>query len=93
VTGAPRPGIREIDLSFEVDGTAYSVRAWTDMSALQVVRDVAQHPGTRWRCEAGLCGSCEVLFDGRSTRLCSVSSRRLADATIVLAPSGRAAPP
>jgi aerobic-type carbon monoxide dehydrogenase small subunit (CoxS/CutS family) len=81
-----RPSVQEITLSFDVDGTAYTVDAWTDMSALQVVRDIARHPGTRWRCEAGLCGSCEALLNGMPTRLCSVSSRRLADASVVIAP-------
>ena len=81
---ALRPAIHEFAVSFTVDGVDYAVSAWTDMTALQVVRDVARHPGTRWRCEAGICGSCEAMLNGAPTRLCSVGSKRLADATVEL---------
>jgi aerobic-type carbon monoxide dehydrogenase small subunit (CoxS/CutS family) len=78
-----RPRIEEFDVSFSVDGIDYAAHAWSDMSALQVVRDVAKHPGMRWRCESGLCGSCESLLDGELTRLCTTPARRLDTATIV----------
>ncbi len=89
---ALRPAIHEFAVSFTVDGIDYSVSAWTDMTALQVVRDVARHPGTRWRCEAGICGSCEALLNDVPTRLCSVGSKRLVGARIEL-PSARSPAP
>ena len=79
-----RPRVEEVELAVTVDGVEHHVRAWTDMSALQVVREVLRHPDVRWRCESGLCGTCEALLDGLPARLCTVPCRRLDGAAVQL---------
>ena len=78
-----RPRVEEVDLHVRIDGVDHHAHAWTDMSALQVLSKVLRLPDVRWRCESGLCGTCEVLLDGEATRLCSVPCTRLDHATIV----------
>jgi len=79
-----RPRIEEVALAVTIDGVEHRVQGWTDMTALQVVREVLRHPDVRWRCEAGLCGTCEALLDGVPTRLCTVSCTRLDGAAVEL---------
>ena len=79
-----RPRIEEVDLAVTVNGVEHHVQGWTDMTALQVVREVLRHPDVRWRCESGLCGTCEALLDGVPTRLCSIGCTRLDGAVIEL---------
>jgi aerobic-type carbon monoxide dehydrogenase small subunit (CoxS/CutS family) len=81
-----RPRVEELDLHVRVDGIDHVAHAWSDMTALQVVREVLGLPDVRWRCEAGMCGTCEVILDGAPTRICSVSCRRLDGATVVTPP-------
>ena len=53
-----------LKVSFTVDGEAFCVDAWPDLSALRTIRDIAGHPRPRRGCEMGLCGSCESKVDG-----------------------------
>jgi aerobic-type carbon monoxide dehydrogenase small subunit (CoxS/CutS family) len=76
-----RPRIEELELHARVDDVDHVVHAWTDMSALQALREV--HPDAPSQCESGLCGTCEVLLDGVPTRICSVPSRRLHQAVVM----------
>jgi carbon-monoxide dehydrogenase small subunit len=77
-----RPRIEEVTLRVRIDGRDHVAEAWSDMTALQVVREVLALPNARWKCEAGLCGTCEVTLDGAATRLCTVSCRRLDGAVV-----------
>jgi aerobic-type carbon monoxide dehydrogenase small subunit (CoxS/CutS family) len=77
-----RPRIEELELRVRVDGVDRVVTAWSDMSALQVLRERLGHREAPSRCEAGLCGACEVRLDGTVTRICSLPARRLDGATL-----------
>jgi aerobic-type carbon monoxide dehydrogenase small subunit (CoxS/CutS family) len=77
-----RPRIDELTLHVRVDGVDRVVTAWSDMSALQVLRECLGHREAPSRCEAGLCGTCEVRLDGAISRICSVPARRLDGATL-----------
>jgi isoquinoline 1-oxidoreductase alpha subunit len=43
------------------------------MPLLWVLRDELGLTGTKYGCGIGICGSCNVLVDGVSTRSCSIS--------------------
>ena len=73
----------ERDVSFEIDGHAFSFATWSDVSALFAIRFLAKYDRPRRGCEAGLCGTCESLVDGRPTRLCQLSSTALDGVAIV----------
>jgi aerobic-type carbon monoxide dehydrogenase small subunit (CoxS/CutS family) len=77
-----RPRIDELTLHVRVDGVDRVVTAWSDMSALQVLRECLGHRDAPSRCETGLCGTCEVHLDGTVTRICSVPATRLDGATL-----------
>ncbi len=76
-----RPHIEQLTLHVRVDGVDQVIDAWSDMSALQALRAV--HPSAPSRCESGICGTCEVVFDGTPTRICSLPAARLDGASLV----------
>lgn len=78
-----RPRVEELTLHVRVDGVDRVVVAWSDMSALQVLREGLGHSAAPSRCESGICGTCEVLVDGVLTRICSVPAARLEGASLV----------
>jgi aerobic-type carbon monoxide dehydrogenase small subunit (CoxS/CutS family) len=73
----------EASVSFTVDDRACTLQTWSDMSALLAIRLLARHPSPRRGCEAGVCGSCESLVNGRLTRLCQMVSTDLDQCVIV----------
>lgn len=78
-----RPSIAELTLHVRVDGVDRVVQAWSDMTALQVLREGLGHGRAPSRCESGICGTCEVLVDGVVVRVCSLPAARLDGATLV----------
>jgi aerobic-type carbon monoxide dehydrogenase small subunit (CoxS/CutS family) len=75
-----RPRIEELALRVRVDGVDHAIAAWSDMSALEALRTVV--PSAPSKCEAGLCGTCEVLLDGTVVRVCSLPAHRLDGARV-----------
>jgi aerobic-type carbon monoxide dehydrogenase small subunit (CoxS/CutS family) len=73
----------EREVSFEIDGLQFSFATWSDVSALFAIRFLAKYDRPRRGCEAGLCGTCESLVDGRPTRLCQVPSTALDGVSII----------
>ena len=73
----------EREVTFEIDGRTFSFATWSDVSALFAIRFLAKYDRPRRGCEAGLCGTCESLVDGRPTRLCQMASTMLDGVTIV----------
>ena len=76
----------EADIAFDVDGTTYAIRTWSDMSALLAIRLIARHDRPRRGCEAGQCGSCESKVDGVVTRLCQLNSLALDGVSVTTGP-------
>jgi aerobic-type carbon monoxide dehydrogenase small subunit (CoxS/CutS family) len=79
-----RPRLTQSPVTFKIDGVEHTVDAWSDMSALEVVREAVGRAVAPSKCEAGLCGTCESLINGDVVRICSVSARRLDGTTVVL---------
>lgn len=77
------PDITEIDVRFSVDGERFAITVPSDLSALRAIREIARHDRPRRGCEAGLCGKCESLVDGREQRLCQLPAPELDGLTIV----------
>jgi aerobic-type carbon monoxide dehydrogenase small subunit (CoxS/CutS family) len=79
-----RPKLSQVPVTFTVAGTEHCVEAWSDMTALEVVRLVVGRDGAPSRCEAGICGTCESLVDGVVVRLCATGVGRIEGTTISL---------
>ncbi len=86
---APRLGERRV--RFTADGTEFDLVVPSDMSVLQILRDIAGHPRPAWRCELGVCGSCESVMNGEVVRLCTFGPKRL-DGAVIITPEPRPDP-
>jgi nicotinate dehydrogenase subunit A len=53
-----------------VNGRDCEVRAEPDTPLLYILRNDLNLKGTRFGCGEGLCGACNVLFDGRAVQSC-----------------------
>ncbi len=53
-----------------VNGRAREVRATTEQTLLEVLRDELHLTGPKRGCNQGVCGACTVLVDGRPVRAC-----------------------
>ena len=73
----------EREVTFEIDGRQFTFATWSDVSALFAIRFLAKYDRPRRGCEAGLCGTCESLVDGRPMRLCQLPSTSLDGVSIV----------
>ncbi len=72
-----RPRLSQFPITFTVDGVEHTIEVWADMSALEALRSLGDREDFPSKCEAGICGRCEVIVNGTVTRVCSVSARRL----------------
>ena len=82
----PRLGERRV--RFTADGVEFDLFVPNDMSVLQILRDIAVHPRPAWRCEMGVCGSCESVMNGETVRLCTFGPKRL-DGAVIVTPEPR----
>jgi aerobic-type carbon monoxide dehydrogenase small subunit (CoxS/CutS family) len=83
-----RPKLSQADVSFTIDGVEHLVDAWSDMTALEVIRVALGRQAVPSRCESGICGTCESLVDGVAVRLCATSAGRI-DRTSISLPATR----
>lgn len=60
----------KIDINFTLNGIRKSATVRTDMSALEMLRDVIGLTGTKYGCGEGECGACTILMDGISVNSC-----------------------
>ncbi|CRD51117.1 MULTISPECIES: aldehyde dehydrogenase iron-sulfur subunit PaoA [Stenotrophomonas] len=67
-TGARAPELMQVD--FEVNGTARSLRLDTRVSLLDALREHLHLTGSKKGCDHGQCGACTVLVDGRRINAC-----------------------
>jgi aerobic-type carbon monoxide dehydrogenase small subunit (CoxS/CutS family) len=61
-----------VDVSMKVNGEPWTVAAVPADVLLDVLRDRVGVKSPKVGCERGDCGSCTVLFDGRTVRSCLV---------------------
>ncbi len=72
-----------LDLAFEVNGDAVSVKVPPGATLLDALRDALELTGTKLGCGEGECGACSVLLDGRVVNSCLVLAAECAGAKIV----------
>ena len=58
------------DISFTLNGSPKSLRVPVNMSALNMIRDLAGLTGTKYGCGEGECGACTIITDGDSVCSC-----------------------
>jgi xanthine dehydrogenase YagT iron-sulfur-binding subunit len=69
-TRAARPGGLE-DISLTVNGIAYPLTVEPRWTLAEVLRDHLGLTGTKIGCNAGECGACTVMVDGKNILSCS----------------------
>jgi isoquinoline 1-oxidoreductase alpha subunit len=69
--------------SLEINGGIREFEAETDMPLLWALRDLLGLTGTKYSCDAGLCGTCTVLIDGETARACITPLSALEDKSIL----------
>ncbi|MEU1303710.1 (2Fe-2S)-binding protein [Streptomyces shenzhenensis] len=74
---APRSSV-----SLTVNGRRHSVMVDNRTSLLDLLREHLELPGTKKGCNAGACGSCTVLVDGRRVNSCLALAVRLEGAEV-----------
>lgn len=59
-------------ISMKINGETYEVSVRPNMTLLDFLRDKIGLTGTKKGCDAGECGSCTVLIDGKAVNSCLV---------------------
>ncbi|HKX29592.1 MAG TPA: (2Fe-2S)-binding protein [Blastocatellia bacterium] len=72
----------KITITFTVNGTSRTVRAWSMARLLDVLREELRLTGTKEGCGEGECGACSVLIDGRLINSCLVPAAQVSGARI-----------
>ena len=67
---SPTLGPGAVDVAFEVNGRAASVRVPPRRTLLDALRDELGLTGAKRVCDEGTCGACTVLVDGRPVYAC-----------------------
>jgi isoquinoline 1-oxidoreductase alpha subunit len=61
------------------NGNLYTVDVYPDKPLLWVLREDLGFSGTKYGCGIGICGTCNVLLDGRLARSCMLSIESIGD--------------
>jgi len=69
-TVATEPAPEELELVLDVNGTKRQLRIDARVSLLDALRERLGLTGTKKGCDAGQCGACTVLVDGRRVNAC-----------------------
>ncbi|HTO95210.1 MAG TPA: (2Fe-2S)-binding protein [Bacteroidota bacterium] len=80
-----------MNISFTLNGKPERCDVPPHITLLDLLRDVLGLTGTKRGCEAGECGACTVLLDGRAVNSCLVLAPQV-DGREVLTVEGLAAP-
>jgi len=61
-----------MNISFSLNGKDYSLNVPTNITLLQIVREITGLTGTKKGCDKGECGACTVLFNGVTANSCLI---------------------
>ncbi len=64
--------MKEMNISFSLNGKDYSLNVPTNITLLQIVREITGLTGTKKGCDKGECGACTVLFNGVTANSCLI---------------------
>lgn len=70
-----------------INGKEFEFEASPDMPILWALRDLLGFTGTKYGCGKGLCGSCNILLDGKPIRSC-VTPISIADGKSIITIEG-----
>ncbi len=73
----------KISISFSLNGKTASVEAAPTRRLAHVLREDLGFTGTKVGCDAGDCGACTILLDGRQICACMVPAAQAAGRDIV----------
>ena len=86
----------DMTIAFTLNGRPEQVDVPPNITLLDLLREVLGLTGTKRGCEAGECGACTVLLDGRAVNSCLVPAPQVGGREVVtvegLAPLGKLAP-
>jgi aldehyde oxidoreductase len=72
----------ELDVALFVNGEPVRARVPPDLSLMRFLRDWLGLTGTKNGCDAGHCGACTVVLDGRAVRSCLVKMAKVDGAQV-----------
>lgn len=74
--------MKEMNISFNLNGKNYSFNVPTNMTLLQILRETIGLTGTKKGCDKGDCGACTVLFNGVTANSCLILAPQVDSAEI-----------
>ena len=69
--------------SIKVNGSQHTVDVDGDTPLLWVLRDSLGLTGTKYGCDAGICGACTIHLGGVVTRSCAVTAQDAGDREVI----------
>jgi carbon-monoxide dehydrogenase small subunit len=75
--------IEKNTITLSVNGETYRVSVKPNASLLDVLRDELDLTGTKRGCDAGDCGACTVIMDGKAVNACLVLAMKADGRNIV----------
>lgn len=74
--------MKEVTISFKLNGKDYTLTLPTNTTLLQIIRDKVKLTGTKRGCAKGECGACTVIFNGKIVDSCLVLAPKVDGAEI-----------
>lgn len=74
-----------VELNFFLNGQRYKMALDPMVRLSETLRDTFGYTGVKVGCDAGDCGACTILLDGRQVCACLVPTARINDALVVTA--------
>ena len=74
--------MKEVTISFKLNGKDYTLTVPTNTTLLQIIRDKVKLTGTKRGCDKGECGACTVIFNGKIVDSCLVLAPKVDGANI-----------
>ncbi len=74
--------MKEVTISFKLNGKDYTFTVPANMTLLQIIRDKVKLTGTKRGCDKGECGACTVIFNGKIVDSCLVLAPKVDGANI-----------